>query len=81
ADDTDALFEYHIATDALLGEKMITTHQDVSAGNTYTFMVHVDMANIASSIDFKNNLDTHTGNNMPLAVRVRDLLLSSMILH
>ena len=74
-------FVYHIATDALLGEKVLMVHTDVTAGNTTTFAVHVDMAGVAGQVDVLNNLDTHTSNNIPLAIQMRDALLTNMTAH
>lgn len=78
---SDPGFIYHIATDALLGERMLTFHQDVAVGTTNTFAVHVDMTQVAAMVDVANNVDTHTTNAPSLAMRIRDALMNAMSAH
>ncbi|MCB9181374.1 MAG: MbnP family protein [Flavobacteriales bacterium] len=80
-DPTDDTFVYHVATDALLGEKMVMSHTDITADGNTTWAMHVDMAALAAAIDYSEHPDTHTNNDLPLAIRVRDALLASISIH
>jgi len=80
-DATDAVVEYHIATDDLLGEAEFELHQDVAAGATLTVAIHVDLAQLAAQIDLGANPQSHTTDFPDLAVRMRDALIGSMELH
>ncbi|MBK8339512.1 MAG: hypothetical protein IPK99_05635 [Flavobacteriales bacterium] len=80
-DATDALVEYHIATDDLLGEAEFELHQDVAGGTTLTIAIHVDLAHLAAQIDLGTNPQSHTTDFPALAVRMRDALIGSMELH
>ncbi|MCB9170081.1 MAG: hypothetical protein H6594_07005 [Flavobacteriales bacterium] len=77
-DADDPTFVYHVATDPLLRGDEVHVHQDLGDCQTLTMMVGVDVAQLAAVTDMLNNSDTHTNNNMDLAVRLIDTLVEAI---
>ncbi|MCB0790680.1 MAG: hypothetical protein H6595_13335 [Flavobacteriales bacterium] len=77
-DANDPTFVYHVATDALLRSDEVHVHQDLGDCSTLTMMVGVDVAQLAAVTDMLTNNDTHTSNNMDLAIRLMDALVNAI---
>ncbi|NND04743.1 MAG: hypothetical protein HKN87_00060 [Saprospiraceae bacterium] len=76
----DTPIAYHLGSDPLLTNMNINKTLNLKSGeNTITFDFQLEQ--FFSSVDFKNELDTHTGNNLPLAMRLRDNLDAAITLR
>ncbi len=64
---------YHLGSDAMLKNLEYAANVSIDEGeNTLTFSF--DLAQFFTGVDLSTELDTHTGNNLPLATRLRDNL-------
>ncbi|MBX2817851.1 MAG: hypothetical protein KTR24_17730 [Saprospiraceae bacterium] len=70
---TETPVAYHLGSAAMLKNLSFTETISISKGaNTVTF--ELDLAKLFANVDLTTELDTHTGNNLPLAERLRDNL-------
>ena len=76
----DTPIAYHLGSDPLLKNMSINRTLNLESGdNTITF--DFQMEKFFSSVDFKTELDTHTGNNLPLAMRLHGNLEATIALR
>lgn len=65
---------YHIGTNPLAREVNLTKHHEVEEGDVYTIQIEVDLGQVMNLLDFRFEHDSHTGNNMPTAIKIADAL-------
>jgi hypothetical protein len=65
----DAVFQYHLGTDALLREAEVQVHTDIVDNTTVDFHLNVDYGAWFTGIDLSANLATHTTSNIQLATQ------------
>ncbi len=77
-DSADATFHYVIDTDALLDEDEVHVHHDLAEGEQFVIQAWADMSVVLSGVDVMNTPTTMTVDNLPLAIQIRDSLVSSL---
>jgi hypothetical protein len=79
--DGDGMVEtpiaYHLGSDSMLKNFDLSTAKTLKSGEN-NLVVSFDLAAFFEGVDLKVELDTHTGNNLPLAQRLRDNLDSAI---
>lgn len=68
---TDTSISYHLGTDALLKNVSIETEKTIDIGNN-SLIFSFDLMSFFEGVDLVTELDTHTGNNLPLAQRLQE---------
>ena len=75
--DGDGILEtgvaYHLGSDAMLKQFDLTNPIELRSGDN-DLIIAFDLTKFFTGVDLKAELDTHTGNNLPLAERLRDNL-------
>ncbi len=81
ADGTpDTGVAYHLGSAAMLKNFQVNKSIALKGGkNTITFTL--DLEKVFSGVDLATELDTHTGNNLPLAEQIRDNLTTALSLQ
>lgn len=74
--DTD--FVYHIGMDDLFRDASVMIHENVDITASKMISLNIDVKKVLSTIDIKNNLSTHTMDNMPLATLIADNFVTAM---
>jgi len=77
-DGADDIFQYHLATDPLRTEVVLEPDVDIFPGETFNMKVEIDMQQILTNVDVKNNLDTHTNNEPALAAQLMSNLAAAI---
>ncbi len=76
-DVVDTPLAFHLGTDALLTPLSYTLHHDFEPGDN-TLAFEFDIAKFFAGVDLSTEVDTHTGNNLPLAEKVASNLSSAI---
>ncbi len=77
---TETGVAYHLGSDPMLKNFDLTTQIDLEGGeNTLTFSF--DLATFFTGVDLSTELDTHTGNNLPLAELLHENLGNALTLE
>jgi hypothetical protein len=69
----DTPVEYHLGNNSMLKNIDINTNIFIKAGNN-TLTFGFDLTQFLAGVDFPNELATHVGDNLPLAIKIRDNL-------
>ena len=75
---TDAIFQYHLASDALRTKVVLEPDVDMALGETYSMEVVIDVQQVFANVDVMNNLDTHTNNEPLLAAQLMSNLVKAI---
>lgn len=68
---TNFPFEYHCGLDTMFRSKTFSDKTiTITAGVTDTFTIHLEVDSIFNSINMKKNYDTHTTDNIVLAIKL-----------
>lgn len=68
---------YHLGSDSMLKNFDIPTGKTLKSGEN-NLVFAFDLASFFNGVDLKTEIDTHTGNNLPLAEKLRDNLGSAI---
>ncbi len=76
----DTGIAYHLGSDPLLKNFSFSTDIPLQVGeNTLSFVL--DLGSFFEGVDLSTELDTHTGNNLPLAQRLHDNLSTAVTVN
>ncbi|MBK8503095.1 MAG: hypothetical protein IPL46_13305 [Saprospiraceae bacterium] len=76
----DTPVAYHLGTNAMLKTFDIPTNINLKGGEN-NIVISFDLAKFFTTVDLNVEHDTHTGNNLPLAEKLRDNLSSAIIIQ
>lgn len=68
----DEPFVYHVGANGLYRDLMADQAVSINKDNTTTIVSSLDLNSVFSNVDFATESETHTGNNMPLAIKMMD---------
>ncbi len=68
---------YHLGSDAMLKNLSFSKRIDIKDGSN-TITIVFDLEQFFKGVDMVSELDTHTGNNLPLANRLKDNLSTAI---
>lgn len=72
----DAVAEWHLGMNSMLRPVGISAHSDLSKGKNEIHL-NFDVAKLFTDVDLATEYDTHTMDNMPLAVKIADNVSSA----
>ena len=70
--NTGTNFEYHVGLDKMARMVTVAKEFNVAANVQNEVMIMVDHAAMLNGLDFATDTETHTGDNMPLALKIAD---------
>lgn len=74
-------FTYHVGLDDFYREKTLDRSFTINKGNTTTLLGLISINDLFANIDFDTEYETHTTNNMTLAVKMMDNFSNALTLE
>ena len=74
----DSTLVYHVGTQTMARTVTINSTVTIAEGGTGMFHIDVDLKDVFEGLDMTQDLDTHTGNNVPLATQVADNFVNAI---